>query len=120
MQVLRSLNQADIQTLKKEWLMATDPSNDDFEIIPSDSVESSSRGRKPSPDALRIADALQTLKTGQAILVKSLQVNLNDKDSLKARARNSAIIRSGAKRAGVNVKITFRPSDGVPQVEVVK
>lgn len=102
--------------------MATDPSNDDFdfEIIPSDSVESSSRGRKPSPDALRIADALVTLKTGQAILVKSLQVNLNDKDSLKARARNSAIIRSGAKRAGVNVKITFRPSDGVPQVEVVK
>lgn len=94
--------------------------DDDFEVIPSDAIERSARGRKASPEASKVAAVLSTLKPGQTVVLKSMKVDLNGKDAVKARARVSAIIRSGARIAGLTVKIAFRPSDGAPQVTVVK
>lgn len=94
--------------------------DDDFEVIPSDAIERSARGRKASPEAVKVAGVLSTLKPGQTVVLKSMKVDLNAKDAVKARARVSAIIRSGARTAAVSVKIAFRPSDGAPQVTVVK
>jgi hypothetical protein len=94
--------------------------DDDFEVIPSDAIERSARGRKASPEAEKVAAVLATLKPGQTVVIKSMKVDLNGKDAVKARSRVSAVIRSGARIAGVTVKIAFRPSDGAPQVTVVK
>lgn len=94
--------------------------DDDFEVIPSDAIERSARGRKASPEAGKVAGILSTIKPGQTVVIKSMKVDLNGKDAGKTRARVSATIRSGARIAGVTVKIAFRPSDGAPQVTVVK
>lgn len=94
--------------------------DDDFEVIPSENVERSARGRKPSTAAVKIAAVLATLKPGQTVVLKGLKVDLNGNDAGKQKARVAATIRSAARMAGLTVKIAFRPSDGAPQVTVVK
>lgn len=94
--------------------------DDDFEVIPSDAVERSARGRKPSPVSTALAAKLATLTVGQTVVVKSMSVNLTGTNASKAKAQVSASIRSAARIAGRTVKIAFRPSDGAPQVTVVK
>lgn len=91
----------------------------DFEIISENNIQKSARGRKPNADSVKIANALLTLNPGQAILIKSMAVDLNAKNAGVKKAQVSASIRSAARIAGRNVKISFRPSDGVPQVSVV-
>lgn len=91
--------------------------DDDFEVISSDEIEKAPRGRKPSAESVRVAEILSTVKTG-SVALKSMKVNLNSKDAGKDKARISAIIRAGARMANVNVKISFRPSDGVAQVTI--
>ena len=94
--------------------------DDDFEVIPSDAIERSARGRKPSPEAVKVAGLLSTLTTGTTVAIKSLAVELNVPNAGAEKARVAAAIRSGARIAGRTVKIAFRPSDGAPQVTVVK
>jgi hypothetical protein len=100
--------------------MATNPSNDDdFEIISESDMVKASRGRKPSPDAMRIAQILGSLRPGQIVALKGFAVNVNAKDSATLKAKVGAQIRSGANTAGVNVSIAWHPTSGVPQVKVV-
>jgi hypothetical protein len=101
--------------------MGTNPINDDddFEIIPESEMIRASRGRKPSPDAMRIAQILGTLKTGQVVALKGFAVDVKSKDLAILKARVGAQIRSGANSAGVNVSIAWHPTSGVPQVKVV-
>lgn len=93
--------------------------DDDFEVISSDDIEHVARGRKPSPEAVWVAEILAPLTPGQAVVLKRLKVDLNVKNATAEKARVSAVIRSGARQAGLNVRISYRPSDGSPQVRVV-
>ena len=93
--------------------------DDDFEVISSEDVERSARGRKPSPEAEKVASVLVKLSPGQAVAIRALAVAPASASAAKDRARVGAVIRSGARLANVKVRIAFRPSDGVPQVTVV-
>lgn len=93
--------------------------NDDFEIIPESEIVKGSRGRKPSPEAVRISAILLKVKKGQAVRLSSLAVDLNAKDVAVIKAKVGAQIRSGAAMANLGVSISWHPTSGVPQVKVV-
>lgn len=103
----------------KGLIMTTFNDDDDFEVISPDEIERVARGRKPSADAVRVAEILAPLKRGDVVVLKRLKVDLNVKNATAEKARISAVIRSGARQAGFNVRINFRPSDGAPQVEII-
>jgi len=92
---------------------------EDFEIISADEVQSTPRGRKPNPETLKLAQALANVKVGQAVLVKSMTVDLKDQNVKTEKARIGSAIRTAANIAGRNVKIHWSAS-GVPQVVITK
>jgi len=90
-----------------------------FEEIPEEQMPKHARGRKPSPDVLRIRDALLNLKKGKALRMVGLAIVLNGKeeqDIARAKARVGAMIRAGASLASVKVSVIF--DAGVPTVKV--
>lgn len=94
---------------------------EDFEIIEADAVERTARGRKPNPETLKLAEALLNVKVGQAVLARSMSVDLTvGAENVKTeKARIGSQIRSAANHAGRNVKIHWT-TGGVPQVIITK
>ncbi len=86
-----------------------------FEVIGDGEIRKARRGRKANPETERLARGLATVTPGTAVRITSLRVDPTD---ARAKARNSAVIRSAAKAAGRKVSIWWDPVSGVPQAEV--
>ncbi len=82
----------------------------EFQVISTDEMEVTPRGRKSSvsPDLVK---ALSRLKDGEALKISAYKA-----DNKKDKGRVSARIRQAAKQANVSVKI-FWSKTGVPQVQ---
>lgn len=85
-----------------------------FEIIGPDEIRKTPRGRKLSPETLRLAEGLRPLSVGTALRISSLRVDPTDE---RAKARNGAVLRAAAKAAGRKLSITW--DAGVPHARVV-
>lgn len=96
--------------------MVTNPEDDGFEIIGSDEMETTPRGRK-SQASPALVKALRDLRAGSALRLSSYSVPSkgDPKTVRKDRMRVSARIRSAAKAAEVSVLIRWSPA-GIPQV----
>ena len=97
--------------------MVTNPDdNDGFEVIGSDEMEVTPRGRK-SQASPSLVKALRELRAGSALRLSSYSVPSkgDPKTVRKDRMRVSARIRSAAKAADVSVLIRWSPA-GIPQV----
>lgn len=81
-----------------------------FTEIPADKVEKQARGRKPSENTTKMAEAFKTPKAGVAVVLNGLTA----KDKTE-KASLSATIRQAAKLANRDVRIDYR-TDGTPQV----
>jgi hypothetical protein len=99
----------------KQYRLIVTKGNDmaDYEFIDEGDMQFVPRGRKSNvPEAL--VKAFTTLPKGKACKLTALKVDLKAVNAKTEKARVSAVIRQGAKQAGMAVSIHWAV-DGTPQ-----
>lgn len=91
--------------------------SDDFEIISSDEIEKTPRGRKSTADPALIS-ALQKMGKGDAIRITKYKQDPKSPKYATNKAKVSAQIRSAAKAAGKGKCSIMWSADGIPQAMV--
>ena len=86
----------------------------DFEVISSDEIEVSRRGRKPHPETVALAEAFEGLNIGQTVRIAEYAA---DDEADKAAKGNR--LRMAAQMAGLKIRINWAPRTNVPQVTVL-